>query len=76
MDLTPLGNTDHLKPKKQTKLPNAINKSSIKSSEDKVTFKLDDYFVDDYHHHYPIEDLRYVCSYTELELSYSLCELD
>ena len=54
MDSTFLGNLDGLKPQKHSKPPAAKDiKSSVKSSDDKVAFKLDEHFVDDYQHYPP-----------------------
>jgi hypothetical protein len=49
MDSTPIGNTDYVKPQKQSKLSTTKEvESSVKAKDDKVSFKVETFFVDDY----------------------------
>jgi hypothetical protein len=51
-------------------------KSSVKSADDRVQFKIDDFFVDDYQH-YPAEFMRYITKYQiKMMITYSLSRLD
>ena len=72
-----LGKTDGLQLQKHSKPPATKDiKSSVKSSDDKVAFRLDEHFVDDYQH-YPPEFQRLIFTHINgIELAYSLCEVD